>query len=279
MPICRRLLCLFLTLQLHQALYAQPSNKWHCADEEIRRLQRVVNPGNIKLEYEKDILLREYIKNIIKRKSPPLSNNQVLTDADIYNIPVIIHVVHPPGEPYGTGVNISYAQIRSQLEALNAAFAKNYPAYNHQTHPDYARDTRIRFCLARTAPQDQNWAEGPGGIEFGVLRYNDASGAYDHDITNASAGKLLKVTHPWPEGSSFTTYLNIWLVRSIGTGNSIMGYAPRPIMPGYPLDGVVMRSDIFGDNSTGLNFPLNGFGLTQGKVLAHEVGHYLNMRY
>jgi hypothetical protein len=39
----------------------------------------------------------------------------------------------------------------------------------------------------------------------------------------------------------------------------------------------VMRADIFGDNTTGGNYPLNGFGLTQGKVLAHEIGHYLNL--
>ena len=55
-----------------------------------------------------------------------------------------------------------------------------------------------------------------------------------------------------------------------------MGYAPRPILSTYPLEGLVLRSDICGDNSTGNSFPL-GFGLTEGKVACHEIGHYMNL--
>ena len=37
-----------------------------------------------------------------------------------------------------------------------------------------------------------------------------------------------------------------------------------------------MRTDIIGDNTTGNTFAL-GFGLDQGKILSHEIGHYLNL--
>lgn len=39
-----------------------------------------------------------------------------------------------------------------------------------------------------------------------------------------------------------------------------------------------MRSDIIGDNTTGNAFSL-GYGLTQGKILAHEAGHYFNLMH
>lgn len=195
----------------------------------------------------------------------------------IYTIPVVVHVVHPAGEAYGTGTNISYAQIRSQLEALNTAFSKNYPAYNGQSLPSYAKNAHIQFCLARnTMPSTLQWATGPGGTEYGVMRYDDNSGAYNHKMNVMSANQLLAVTHSSQNNFPFDKYLNIWLVKTIDGGDHVMGYAPEPLMGGYPLDGIVFRADVFGDNTTGGNYDLK-FGLTQGKILAHEVGHYFNL--
>ncbi|MEI8136424.1 MAG: hypothetical protein WCH21_03765 [Bacteroidota bacterium] len=67
-------------------------------------------------------------------------------------------------------------------------------------------------------------------------------------------------------------------MSSINGALGIMGYAPLPLMGSYPLDGVIMRADIIGDNSTGNTFAL-GFGLDQGKVLSREIGHYLNLMH
>jgi PKD repeat protein len=255
--------------------YSQTDLQWDCADNQVMEMQRLSTPGFNKLEQDINEQLNSYIrKNLISRTTPLFEGR--LTADSIYTIPVVIHIIYPAGEAYGTGTNISYAQIRSQMEALNAAFSKNYPAYNGQTHPAYAQDTRIRFCLARTpAPSNTSWANGPGGIEYGVKRYADNTGAYNHDMSFASANQLLQITHPSSAHFPFDKYLNIWLVKSIGGGN-IMGYAPRPLLPGFPLDGIVMRADIFGDNTTGGNYSLN-FGLSQGKVLVHEAGHYLNL--
>ncbi|MBC7652104.1 MAG: gliding motility-associated C-terminal domain-containing protein, partial [Deinococcales bacterium] len=195
----------------------------------------------------------------------------------IYTIPVVVHVIYPPGEAYGSSNNISYAQIRSQIEALNAAFSKSYTSYNGQLHPDYAHNAKIRFCLARiSSPNNNTWAVGPGGIEYGVMRYADNSGAYNHDMSIASVNQLLSITHSKIDYFPFDKYLNIWLVKTIAGGNNVMGYAPKPLIGSYPLDGIVMRADIFGDNTTGGNFNL-GFNLMQGKILAHEMGHYLNL--
>ncbi len=272
----RSILTLILVIPVLVADAQIPS--WKCADDQLQTLQRLSTLDFERIEKQNNELLQAYIGNMLKnnRNKPASQNNSLSTDDSTFTIPVVVHVIHPTGETYGIGTNISYAQIRSQLEALNAAFAKNYPSYNGQTHPAYATDTRIRFCLARNTTTG-GWAEGPGGTEFGVNRYADATGAYNHYINNASANSLLRVTHGDPNNFPFSNYLNIWLVKTIEGGNNVMGYAPRPIMSSYPLDGIVLRADIFGDNTTGGNFPLNGFGLTEGKILAHEVGHYLNL--
>jgi PKD repeat protein len=257
---------------------AQTGSQQKCADEEVRKLMKQLTPGFDRLEAQSDLVVREYIKEMLRGRIKPGSQSTETTPDSGYVIPVVVHVIHPAGEAYGSGTNISYAQIRSQLEALNAAFNKNYPAYNGQSHPTYAENTRIRFCLAQLTSDTTSWFAGPGGIERGVKRYADNTGAYLHEISLVSANQLLKITHPNGNHFPFTKYLNIWLVKTIGGGDNIMGYAPRPIMMNYPLDGVVMRTDIFGDNTTGGNYAL-GFGLNQGKILAHEVGHYLNLNH
>lgn len=170
--------------------------KWKCADEKLLKLQRNEDAEFDAKELSVNLRLKNYIQTILESRSKPVFNARPIGDS-IYTIPVVVHVIYPFGEAYGTGSNISYAQIRSQLEALNAAFSKSYPSYNGQSHPGYAQDTRIRFCLARNAmPDTAAWANGPSGIEYGVRRYADKSGAYNHLITSESANQLKKITHP-----------------------------------------------------------------------------------
>ena len=271
---------LYLTIFIiffYTHLQAQQSSNFICADEQLTTLLKKVTPGYEQEERQKNLVLKEYINQMLKGAKPVLSNIARTNGDSDFVIPVVVHVIYPAGEPYGTGSNISYAQIRSQLEALNAAFSKSYPSYNNQSHPSYAQDTRIRFCLARLTGDTSSWAAGPGGTEFGVKRYANTTGDFNHAITFSSATNLLGITHPNANQFPFHKYMNIWLVKTIGGGNNVIGYAPRPIMSAYPLDGVVMRADVFGDNTTGGNYPLNTFGLSQGKILAHEVGHYLNL--
>lgn len=257
-----------------------PSNsiaQWRCADELIDSMTRAAVPRYDEILQKENQKLSNFIKAHTSRSNGPGQHHQQSTAS--YLIPVVFHVIHPAGQAYGTGTNIPYAQILSQLNALNAAFAKNYPAYNGESHASYAQNTDIQFCMARLAmPGNLSFFNGPGGIEFGVMRYDDATGAYNHTIGNPAAQDLLNITHPTSAHFPFDDYLNIWVVSTIagGGGGTVMGYAPRPILNTYPLDGLVLRADICGDNSTGNNFPL-GFGLTEGKVACHEIGHYMNL--
>ncbi len=245
-----------------------------CGDDLIRNIQK-----KNRRDYDQRVrLMNESIKYYVDQHSGTNAGRPATTTS--YTIPVVFHIVHPSGQAYGTGTNISYQQILSQLNALNAAFAKNYPAYNGQTHKPYSQNTDIQFCLASIAmPSSVSFYNGPGGQEKGVMRYADNT-LTNHQMSNTDASALAGLTHPSGNHFPYDKYLNIWVVSSIGGSSSgiVMGYAPLPLMGSYPLDGVVMRSDVVGDNSTGNNFAL-GYALTQGKVLVHEVGHYLNLMH
>jgi hypothetical protein len=244
-----------------------------CGDGAVINLQKSNITDYEKVVRDMNLNLKSYIDNNLNN-----ANSLKVTAAGGYVIPVVFHIVHPVGQPYGTGANISYNQILSQINALNAAFSKSYPTYNGQTHPSYAQNTTIQFCLAKTPmPATANFYVGTG-TEFGVMRYADNT-LTNHSISNPSATALKALTHPTPAYFPEDNYLNIWVVTSIGGGpGTVMGYAPKPLMGSYPLDGIVMRSDIIGDNTTGNTFPLS-YGLTQGKILAHEAGHYLNLMH
>lgn len=255
--------------------YGQELTDYSCGDTQLKALLKKIDSSFEQMQVRSNLQLRDYIYQVQKNSKTPVFQRATAGDSN-FVIPVVVHIIYPTGTAYGTGTNISYAQVRSQIEALNAAFSKNYPSYNGQSHPVYANNTHIRFCLARNTSDTTQWANGPGGTEFGVRRYADNTGAYNHFITSSSAQQLLHITHPSTQSFPFDKYLNIWLVSTIEGGNNVMGYSPRPILPGYLLDGVVMRADIFGDNTAGGTYKL-GFGLTQGKILAHELGHYFNL--
>ncbi len=270
------LIFLFFILLLSNTISAQ----WRCADDILDSITREAVPHYDEIFQRENQKLNNYINtHLPDANARGHLKNPLQQSTATYLIPVVFHIVHPAGQAYGTGTNISYAQILSQLNAMNAAFAKDYPAYNGESHPAYAQNTDIQFCMARIPmPGNLIWYNGPGGTEFGVMRYDDPTGAYNHSIGNAGAQDLLNITHPTAAYFPFDDYLNIWAVSTIsgGGGGTVMGYAPRPILASYPLEGLVMRSDICGDNSTGNNFAL-GFGLTEGKVACHEIGHYLNL--
>lgn len=48
-------------------------------------------------------------------------NQSALIVGGVYQIPVVVHVIHN-GEAVGTGSNISYAAIQSQIDVLNEDF-------------------------------------------------------------------------------------------------------------------------------------------------------------
>lgn len=164
-------------------------------------------------------------------------------------IPVVIYVVHD-----GTAItNISDAQVNNQLIALN----------------NYFLTTGLKFCLATKAgnitpipttnPSDtQNTA---GIIHINNPTLSNHTSTSQQALVNTADALITK-----------EKYLKIWIVKSIdGTNSGILGYSMFPNTSPI-FDGIVMRYDVFGNGNNNM-FP----NYNLGKVLVHEVGHYLGL--
>jgi hypothetical protein len=167
-------------------------------------------------------------------------------------IPVVVHVV------YNTAAeNISVAQVKSQIAALN----KDYAA----TNPDKSKtpavwaglvtDTHIQFKLATKDPN--------GKKTNGITRTKtDETGFSDDDGVKS---KTTGGANAWPSSK----YLNIWVCTLAG---GLLGYAQFPGGPAR-TDGVVILNTAFGTTGTA-TAPFN-----LGRTVTHEVGHWLNLRH
>ncbi len=171
---------------------------------------------------------------------------QKSTNATIYTIPLVFHIIHENGTE-----NISDAQIHDAVRLLNEDFQKLnadaadiIPAFQ-----GIAADCEIQFQLAQKDPSG-NCTNGIDRIESDLTNNAD-----DHSKLNG-----------WPREK----YLNIWVVKTIGLSGAA-GYAYRPssaqFMPNE--DGILMLSTYIGSIGTS--------SLVRSHSLTHEVGHCLDL--
>jgi hypothetical protein len=167
-------------------------------------------------------------------------------------ISVVVHVVYKTAAQ-----SISDAQIKSQIDVLNADFRKknaDIGAVPAAFQPA-AADARIQFELAATDPD--------GNPTPGILRVKTTKDAFvdDDGVKAAATGG----SDAWPADK----YLNIWVCQ---LGNNLLGYAQFPGGPAA-TDGVVILYTAFGTVGTAAA-PFN-----LGRTCTHEVGHWLNLRH
>lgn len=167
-------------------------------------------------------------------------------------IPVVVHVVARTNTE-----DVSAAQVRSQLEVLNADFRARNDDLDAvpEVFADLVGDARVQFALAETDP-DGNPTEGIVRVRTEVQGF----GADDEVKSSATGG-----SDPWPAHR----YLNIWVCQLAG---GLLGYAQ---FPGGPpeTDGVVVLHTAFGTSGTA-TAPFDG-----GRTTTHEVGHWLDLRH
>ncbi|MFY0687971.1 MAG: T9SS type A sorting domain-containing protein [Cyclobacteriaceae bacterium] len=186
-------------------------------------------------------------------------------------LPVIVHVIHS-GEPIGSGKNISYEQIQSQLDVINQDFRRLEGTRGFNDNPNGA-DIGIEFCLS---PVNED-----GGVmdEPGVHRYN---GGKDGWTRAEIEGSLKPTTIFNPE-----LFLNIWVVNFDDVEAGLLGYAQFPDnsgLQGLPdnggsstTDGVVVKYNWFGSTDVGDFSALQP--TAKGRTLTHEIGHWLGLRH
>ena len=222
------------------------------------------------------IQFENWIAPIIATEKQKNKNNKTQQTQVVYNIPVVIHVIHN-GAPVNTiashtSENISYAQAVSQIIVMNQDFRRmaGTPG-NGSTGYNLGVDCEINFVLAK---QDPN-----GLATNGVNRVNMGQAAWSEE----NVDNIVKPQTQWNP----TKYLNMWVVKLVD--DTILGYAQFPsgsTLQGIggtggaaETDGVVASYDAFGtmaanDGSFVLNQSYN-----LGRTMTHEVGHWLGLRH
>ncbi|WP_445453026.1 M43 family zinc metalloprotease [Flavobacterium sp. 25HG05S-40] len=192
----------------------------------------------------------ESFNQMIKESSQNKNGQNTLQSIPLpgsITIPVVVYIIHD-----GTTLtNISDAQVNDQMAALN----------------NYFYSTGIKFCLATKV-------NGTGSIPTvnttdvqttpGIIHINNATLSNHY-----STAQLPLVATANPQITK-ERYIRIWVVKSIdGPNSGTAGYSMFPNTSPV-FDGIVMRYNVFGNGNPNL---LANYNL--GKVLAHEVGHYL----
>lgn len=192
--------------------------------------------------------------------------------ATIYQIPVVVHVVHN-GDAYGDVGNIPDEQIISQITTLNEDFRRTN-ADQINTPAEFlpvAADIEIEFVLAKRDPE--------GLPTNGIVRVLGNQEGY-----TINEAEILAANSYWPAED----YFNVWVADlKHGNGDGLLGFAKYPVSDvegldenstgeeptlNREIDGVYMDYEYFG---TGFNTD----PFSRGRTMTHEVGHWLGLRH
>lgn len=197
------------------------------------------------------------------------------TTRSVLTIPVVFHIMHAPGEPVGTGSNVSLARIQTEIDNWNDAF-RNVGVYaggpNHTTagaapYSIASQDIEIEFCLASVDPRGfptNGVVRSP--VDFASPLWRDDPG---QNGNSTRAFDLQRLSH-WNSNH----YFNVWVVDEIcklsadgttGANCGVAGYAYFPSVHGQFFDGSVVEDDWIGSSTD------------WSKIMVHEVGHYLGL--
>jgi hypothetical protein len=165
-------------------------------------------------------------------------------------IPVVVQIVYRT-----TSENITDAQVRSQIDALNRDFNKENTDATKipSVFSGVAANCGIHFQLATTDPQ--------GADTYGIIRHYSSNMTWgvSDDIKMPEKGGFA----PWNPSK----YLNIWVCNM---GGRSIGFASFPGMPAE-YDGIVIDYRAFGTTGTA-KAPYS-----MGRTCVHEVGHFLGL--
>ncbi len=165
-----------------------------------------------------------------------------LKTAKLVTVKTVVNVVYKTGAQ-----NISEAQIKNQIKALNKDFRATNSDRNRTPVPwkGLVTDTRIQFRLVKVTR----------------TKTTRSGFSYDDGVKKASTGGIAPFN---PK-----THFNIWVCALTG---GLLGYAQFPGGPAS-TDGVVINYLAFGTTGTA-QAPFN-----KGRTATHEIGHYFNLRH
>lgn len=263
--------CMFFSL-LSYGVWSQTNGVVRCYTDENDAILHANHP-----ELESSAQFEQWIQSEIAANQ---ATGKII--GGVYQIPVVVHVIYN-GEAVGTGSNVSYAAIQSQIAVLNEDFRRMFGSNGWNTNPVGA-DTQIEFCLSKRRPDGSAFPNG----EDGVNRINRTTAGFTAPpYSQTYAENTIKAytynnnTPTATRGWDPAKYMNIWLCD---LGNGLLGYAQFPQSPlggmgcSSPVngtDGVVFLYSSIGKSSvTGFAGPYN-----EGRTATHEIGHWLGLRH
>lgn len=200
---------------------------------------------------------RSDISSFIQQHSTSSSNSLIINtpNGPVYEIPVVIHIIHTGGVT-GSNYNPSDAQLIGMINYLNQTYAATWPSYPNTLNGgtfiplQFTLAKRDPNCAATTGINRVDGSSLAGYVQDGMA-HNGSAGASE------AAVKALSI---WPNDQ----YYNIWVVNKIdsedgfnSTGSFVAGFAWFP-GANANVDGTVMLA----------------YTAQAGeKTLPHEVGH------
>lgn len=174
-----------------------------------------------------------------------VEQNLKSTRSNIYEIRVIVHIMYQNAEQ-----NLSKEQIESQIKVLNRDFRKRNADIKNLPEEFKAADTKIEFVLDRVTRKKVD----PEKVKTVSAVKHAAEGGVD-------------VIEP-------KKYLNLWVIKL----DFWHGLATFPGEGPEDEDGIMISNKAFGSSDFGGKYVLSK-GRGKGRVLVHEIGHYLNLKH
>jgi len=174
----------------------------------------------------------------------------------VYKIPVVFHVLHNNGFE-----NITHEQILSGLANLNRDFRlQNLDASTvQQDFQGMPADVEVEFVLATKAPDGACFNGVTRTFSFYSYLGDDGGSQVSEIISNNNVYQ-----GEWPGNK----YLNVFICGSIG-GAAGYTYYPSGNTATSMSNGIWLLHDYLGSIGTS--------SASHGRVLTHEVGHWLNL--
>ncbi len=249
---------LSLGLALFTLQLANGQQEW-CAASQLMQQKAQESP---QMAQQFDAFIQRFEQFGKDYRSGALENDNRATEATGIYIPVVFHIIHN-GDAEGTGENITEAQCLSQIDAMNKHFNGQDPLNASVPAPfqSLVANVGINFCMAKFDPD--------GNPTNGITRHQFPNATWDDQNT---IDATLKPSTIWDNKK----YLNVWVVRMGGSlvstgGGGVLAYATFPGFGPASEDGIVARFNTIG--TTGSLLP----GITKGKTVSHEVGHWLGL--
>ena len=228
------------------------ANAQHCGFEQRHQQLMSNNPAFAQKVQQMD----DNLANLLQSNPNALVINS--PSGPLYEIPVVIHVIHTGGA-IGSNYNPTDAQLIAMIDYLNQSYAATWPAYPNASSG--GTNVPLRFTLAKRDPFCAPTS--------GILRVNGSSvpDYVANGVENGTVGApetAVKALSRWPN----TDYYNIWIVNKIDGQDGITGPGPftagYAYFPGAPatVDGTIMLAS----------------QAQAGEItLPHEIGHAFSL--